>query len=187
MSKISGIRPTRFPELGYRQDGPGLWRIYDRSEPTGAVGPAYPSKAELFGDLERYAAEFGCPLAVGEKERGSESCSSEVDGKIMSVEEFHTSGLLQELNRLFLHPRGLAMAVTFDDDRNGPYMALGPIYDYRDEPEGVEFARGDIDPEKAARVWKMKQDRFEARIALPEMGIDGVQKIDSEWSPEETE
>lgn len=55
------IRPTRYPELGYRQDGPGLWRIYavaHGSQPA-AVGPHYRSKAELLGDLVRYATEYG--------------------------------------------------------------------------------------------------------------------------------
>jgi hypothetical protein len=57
------IRPTRFPELGYRNDGRGLWRIYalDTVRP---VGPHYASKAELFGDLTRYASVYGCPEAI---------------------------------------------------------------------------------------------------------------------------
>lgn len=55
------IRPTRFPELGYRNDGRGLWRIYDVGTPgrAAAVGPHYASKAELMGDLARYAADYG--------------------------------------------------------------------------------------------------------------------------------
>jgi hypothetical protein len=52
------IRETRYAELGYRCDGPKLWRIYDQE--TGcAVGPQYRSKAELFGDLDRFAGVFG--------------------------------------------------------------------------------------------------------------------------------
>ena len=63
-------RPTRFKELGYRCDGPSLWRIYDiRDDPPAAVGPFYKTKAELLADLDRYAAEFGCegstPKLVG--------------------------------------------------------------------------------------------------------------------------
>lgn len=59
------IRPTRFAELGYRQDAPGLWRIYDITDASrpAAVGPQYRSKAELLADLERYAALFGCGAA----------------------------------------------------------------------------------------------------------------------------
>lgn len=57
----SSIRPTRFKTLGYRQDAPDCWRIIDRSStPGAAVGPQYASRGELFGDLERFAREFGC-------------------------------------------------------------------------------------------------------------------------------
>ena len=56
------VRPTRYVELGYRCDGPGLWRIYDVMDATSpaAVGPQYRTKAELLADLERYARDFGC-------------------------------------------------------------------------------------------------------------------------------
>ena len=57
----AAVRPTRFPELGYRQDGPGLWRIYALDDGReSAVGPFYPTKAELLADLDRYAREYGC-------------------------------------------------------------------------------------------------------------------------------
>lgn len=51
------LRPTRYAELWYRQDGPGLWRFY--SEDRRAVGPQYKTKAELLADLERYAEVYG--------------------------------------------------------------------------------------------------------------------------------
>jgi len=52
-------RPTRFKELGYRQDGPRLWRIVD-ADTQSAIGVHYVTKAELLADLEGYAAEYGC-------------------------------------------------------------------------------------------------------------------------------
>lgn len=52
-------RATRFPELGFAQHGPGLWRIIDLSTGS-AVGSQYKTKVELMGDLERFAREFGC-------------------------------------------------------------------------------------------------------------------------------
>jgi len=54
-----GICPTRFPELGYRQDDRNCWRIYDLSDRK-PVGAPYRTKAELLADLERYAEQFGC-------------------------------------------------------------------------------------------------------------------------------
>ena len=52
------IRPTRFKELGYAKVG-REWRIVD-TETESTVGPRYPTKAELLGDLHRYATEYGC-------------------------------------------------------------------------------------------------------------------------------
>jgi len=47
--------------LGFRQDGPRLWRIIDLCDDmASAVGPFYATRAELFGDLARYAGVFGC-------------------------------------------------------------------------------------------------------------------------------
>lgn len=53
---------TRFSELGYVKQARGLWRYIDLSDdPTGehcrVVGPQYNSRAELLGDLTRYAAD----------------------------------------------------------------------------------------------------------------------------------
>jgi hypothetical protein len=53
-------RRTRFAELGYRCDGPSLWRIYDITDTPQPVGPQYRTKAELLADLDRYAKNFGC-------------------------------------------------------------------------------------------------------------------------------
>ena len=50
---------TRFPELGYRKDGPNLWRIVDTAT-CAAIGPVYRTQAELLGDLARYAKDYGC-------------------------------------------------------------------------------------------------------------------------------
>ncbi len=54
---------TRFPQLGFRQDAPGVWRIV-AVEDNASVGPHYASKAELLGDLERFAAFYGCEDAA---------------------------------------------------------------------------------------------------------------------------
>lgn len=55
------IRPTRYKNLGYRQDDKDLWRFYDM-ETESSVGYQYKSKSELMGDLERYAKEYGAEL-----------------------------------------------------------------------------------------------------------------------------
>jgi hypothetical protein len=58
------------------------------------------------------------------------------DVKRMSVKEFREAGYLQELNRRFLHPLGLALEVFVEDDGE---MRFGGVWDYRDDPEGMIF------------------------------------------------
>lgn len=50
---------TRYAELCYEQQAKNLWRIV-ASEDGSSIGPHYRTKAELLGDLDRYAAEYGC-------------------------------------------------------------------------------------------------------------------------------
>jgi hypothetical protein len=58
------------------------------------------------------------------------------DIKHMSIKEFREKGFLQEANRLFFHPLGLALQVDIDSSGN---ETLGGIWDYRDDPEGILF------------------------------------------------
>lgn len=55
----------------------------------------------------------------------------------MSLSEFRASGLLQELNRLYLHPRGLALDWEMDSS-GGKFK----IQDHRADPEGIVFEYG---------------------------------------------
>lgn len=61
------LRATRFHELAYRKYAGKFWRIFDVTDASSpaAVGPHYRSRAELLGDLEQYAREFGCEAAKG--------------------------------------------------------------------------------------------------------------------------
>ncbi len=67
------IHPTRFPELSYVNDAPGLWRIVDALGGLNAsgflsrIGPHYRTKGELLADLARCASVYGCaaPDAAG--------------------------------------------------------------------------------------------------------------------------
>lgn len=55
----------------------------------------------------------------------------------LDIREFRERGYLQELNRLFLHPLGLALEVVIEADGT---EQLGGIWDYREDPEGMNFA-----------------------------------------------
>lgn len=78
------------------------------------------------------------------------------DIKRLDVAEFRRLGYLQELNRRFLHPLGMALEVLIDDDGTERF---GQVWDYRDDPEGMRFADGVIDSTMADRVdgeWREK-------------------------------
>lgn len=66
----------------------------------------------------------------------------------ISVKEFREKGYLQELNRQFLHPLGLALSVEVEDDTE----SFGPIWDYRIDPEGLRFDEELLDEEFFARA-----------------------------------
>jgi hypothetical protein len=82
--------------------------------------------------------------------------------KRMSIQEFVDFGYLHELNRGFLHPLGLAIEVNFDD---GNATGFGGVWDFRDDPEGLNFAEDTLDPEKAQRVAEERERRRPAREA----------------------
>lgn len=82
--------------------------------------------------------------------------------KRMDIREFQEAGFLQEANRLFFHPLGLALEVTISDD--GRY-SLGGIWDQRDVREGIIFDRPPCG-KKAREVWIERENHRLARIKL---------------------
>ncbi len=77
----------------------------------------------------------------------------------MNIKEFREFGYLQELNRVFLHPLGLALEVrVLDEDEEILYR----IVDSRHDPEGIIYAELDDEDsrEKESRVkqeWETRQ------------------------------
>lgn len=70
----------------------------------------------------------------------------------MDLKEFVEDGYLQEANRRFFHPLGLALSVQ-QDEETGEYTKLDGLWDYRDDAEGMVFGEGyGDDPDKAHRV-----------------------------------
>jgi hypothetical protein len=66
--------------------------------------------------------------------------------KRLSPREFQDAGFLQELNRQFLHPLGLALEVVVHEDGT---TTFGEVWDCRDCPEGIVFA--DLGDAESAR------------------------------------
>jgi len=70
----------------------------------------------------------------------------------ITVEKFRTEGYLQELNRRFLHPLGLALSVDIDEDGNETF---GEIWDYRSDEEGIYY---DLLNSSDERINKFKEN-----------------------------
>lgn len=82
----------------------------------------------------------------------------------MTIHAFREFGLLQEVNRQFFHPLGLALEVHVNDDL--PCEIITSLWDYRDDPEGMIFG-GELEPyrEKAQRVADLAAEKRPAREA----------------------
>lgn len=58
----------------------------------------------------------------------------------MDLGTFRNEGFLQEANRQFFHPLGLALEVReIVGEKNNPQFIVG-VWDYRDDPIGILFA-----------------------------------------------
>jgi hypothetical protein len=98
------------------------------------------------------------------------------DVNYMSLEEFWRQGYLQEVNRQFLHPLGLALEMVVGDDGA---IRLGGVWDYRDDPEGMIYDAGSPSVEKAERIvgeWSEKAATREEKfgwVVQPVEAADG--------------
>ena len=82
------------------------------------------------------------------------------DIKRIDIKEFREFGFLQEINRQWLHPLGLALEVVINDDGT---EELGGIWDYREDDDGMRYSPGDIDIEKIKRVTEFQEKKFSER------------------------
>lgn len=80
----------------------------------------------------------------------------------LPIGEFRAQGYLQELNRQFLHPLGLALEVRLDEATGVEF--LGGIWDYRDDPEGMRYGSGVMDVDKAEQIAREHTERVDARV-----------------------
>ncbi|HLD89569.1 MAG TPA: hypothetical protein VI911_00875 [Patescibacteria group bacterium] len=90
----------------------------------------------------------------------------------MDIKEFREFGFLQEANRLFFHPLGLALEIMIDDETGEE--CLGGIWDYRDDPEGMAFGDGTIQQNKIDNVEKLRLSKVASRKQLFGNDIQGV-------------
>ena len=79
--------------------------------------------------------------------------------KDIDVKEFREKGYLQELNRQFLHPLGMALYTSIDDKGK---ESFGGVFDARNDSEGFVFS--DMDVEKTRAVEKEQIEKRKSRI-----------------------
>ena len=95
----------------------------------------------------------------------------------IDIKEFREIGLLQEINRQFLHPLGLALEVQIDDDGN---ETLGGIWDYRDDPEGMLYGENMINLKKVETVAEFMNRQHKKRKNTVGYVIQKVEKTKEE-------
>ena len=88
----------------------------------------------------------------------------------MSLEEFRRAGFLQEVNRRFFHPLGLALAMErVDGEPTGRFK----IWDGRDDIEGFTFAHWDEgDGERGRKIGAELQRRIKVRRERLGFGLE---------------
>lgn len=91
----------------------------------------------------------------------------------LSPQELKESGLLQEVNRQFFHPLGLALAVGHDDE-TGEWTLAG-IHDGRDDPEGYMF--DELDDQAVERGHAIVAEQMQRMVIRRERLGYGVQPL----------
>jgi hypothetical protein len=82
--------------------------------------------------------------------------------KRIDIKEFRSLGFLQEANRQFFHPLGLALEVNIGEDGA---ETLGGVWDYRDDFEGILFGGKALpNKEKAENVKRIYDEKAKERI-----------------------
>jgi hypothetical protein len=108
----------------------------------------------------------------------------------MSAQEFCDRGYLQEVNRLFFHPRGLALVI-----HKGPFDTL-EVQDFRRDPEGVYI--GELTEHDVQRGMQLAREYAERMyLRMEKLGFDvqplearcfePVQKAQDEEKPKDTQ
>ena len=106
--------------------------------------------------------------------------------KRLSIKEFQDAGYLQEVNRLFFHPLGLALAIERDNETQE--VRLSHIIDSRDDPEGFVFDFKDMDiegQERALHSWinvtSQAEAKSKARIKLLGTVIEAIPGVKTQF------
>jgi molecular chaperone GrpE len=78
--------------------------------------------------------------------------SENLEIKKIDIKDFRESGYLQEANRRFFHPLGLALEVSIEDEKE----LISGIWDYREDKEGIYYDIQNSEPERKEKFLKNK-------------------------------
>jgi hypothetical protein len=92
----------------------------------------------------------------------------------MDIKEFVDLGYLQEVNRKFFHPLGLALVAERTDEG---YKIAG-VWDCRDDQEGIYFDGETVSYDKASYVLNQQLDRQTIRVNGLGFWIQAVENPD---------
>lgn len=81
--------------------------------------------------------------------------------KLMPLGQFVNLGALQEINRQFLHPLGLALLV----ENVAGFNRIAGIWDATEDPEGIIFAEGHISAARARTFRQWQRQQHAKRVA----------------------
>jgi len=94
--------------------------------------------------------------------------------KFMNIKEFQAQGFLQEANRLFFHPLGIALGILHPGRKDTGKIMICEIWDYRGDPEGMVFKDG-YDATKAKNIETLRKSKIKARAKLHTCSSQGIQ------------
>jgi len=84
--------------------------------------------------------------------------------KRIDIKEFRELGYLQEINRLFLHPLGMALEVIVNDEDDSEI--LGGIWDYREDEEGMFFGKDIVKNKRIETVENLRASKVATRVEI---------------------
>lgn len=104
--------------------------------------------------------------------------------RYLTPQELRDGGYLQEVNRRFFHPLGLALAVDPDQELGTDGKFTVAVWDSRDDPEGWFFAPSELDDAvgrgKAQKIDEEYNSKSDRRL---EVCGSVIQRIGAELRP----
>ena len=138
------------------RDATGEWRwraVARNQRVVAASGESYHNHA----DCESIARRLFPAIPVDEESKKPPAMADTPEPATLSPADLRDGGYLQEVNRQFFHPLGLALAVWPDDEPAADGTFRAQIWDYRLDPEGFLFV--DLtDPVAAAHANRVSDE-----------------------------